>query len=370
MKNFLVSILISVLLSILTLAAFEGVYSLAKWRKTHRSVIYQLSALAGLTRDPRGDPSAYKPYFSNPQDLADLVPAINEENIGMGGTPFDVRNKNNSIETLENGCPGMKPHLRMTAFFLHSSAFGPFDAPTIFYPADKKLDPRLEDFFQRYGGPHTTLSTNSQGERVTRPDVAADRVVLVSGDSVAFGAMIDDDASIASQMQARDSNHRYVNLGVPGTTAGQIHCRLEAATQRYKDRIDELIYVYCENDFQSEIPYGTPKEVVQSLKSIAAREKIGKVTLVFSPLVFMTAPELTRIDGSEWSPSLRREKERAELKRLVEDAGFRWVDIGMLARAEEDTQKNRLAPLSFYVDSAHLSASATGKLVDYLVSAD
>ena len=94
------------------------------------------------------------------------------------------------------------------------------------------------------------------------------------------------------------------------------------------------------------------------------------ILTVFSPLVFMTAPELTRIDGSEWSPSLRRERERAELKRLVEDAGFRWVDIGMLARAEEDTQKNRLAPLSFYVDSAHLSASATGKLVDYLVSAD
>ena len=370
MKNFLVSTLISVLLSILTLAAFEGVYSLVKWRKTHRSVTYQLSALAGLTRDPRGDPAAYKPYFSNSRDLADLVPIINEEGIGMGNTPYDVRNNTSSIKTLENGCPVLKPNLRMTAFFLHSSAFGPFDAPTVFYPADKKLDPRLDDFFRRYGAPHTTLSTNGQGERITEPDVAADRVVLVSGDSVAFGAMIDDNASIASQMQARDNKHRYVNLGVPGTTAEQIRCRLEAATQRYKDRIDELIYVYCENDFQPEIPYGTPKEVVESLKSIAAREKIGKVTVVFSPLVYMTAPELTRIDGSEWSPSLRREKERAELKGLVEAAGFRWVDVGMLARAEEEIQKNRLAPLSFYVDTTHLSPFATGKLVDHLVSPD
>lgn len=369
MKNLLLSTLISVLLALLTLAAVEGVYSMVKWRKPHRSVVYQLSALAGLV-PPRSDASAYKPYFSNPQELADLLPVINEQGVGIGGTPYNPRAESSAIITLDNGCPTLKPNLRMTALFLHTSAFGPYAFPTAFYPADKKLDPRLEDFFRRYGGPHTTLSTNSQGERVTVPDVVADRVVLVSGDSVAFGAMIDDNVTIASQMQARDSTRRYVNLGVPGITAEQIRCRLEAATRRYKGRIDELIYVYCENDLQPEIPYGTPKEVIESLKSIVAREKIGKVTVVFSPYIYMVVPEMTRIDGSEWSPTLRREKERAELKGLVEAAGFRWADTGALARSEEEAQKSSQAILSYYVDTVHLSAFGTGKLVDYLMGSD
>ena len=193
--------------------------------------------MAGLAK-PRSNESAYAPYFSNAQELDDLLPLLNEQGVGLGGvhlgrTRFDVSSNDSAIRTLDSGCPTLKPNLRMTAFFLPSSAFGPFGFPAVFYKADKKLDPRLEDFFRRYGAPHTTLSTNGQGERITEPDVSADRVVLVSGDSVAFGAMIDDDTSIASQMQARDSKHRYVNLGVPGANAEQIRCRLEAATQRY-----------------------------------------------------------------------------------------------------------------------------------------
>jgi hypothetical protein len=369
LKKAVVSVLVSLVLAILTLAAFEGAYSLVKWNKPHRSVIYQLSALAGLTR-VRSEIGAYKPYFSNPQELAALAPLLKESAIGLGNTPFDVRSADSAIRIGDNDCPSLKPNLHVTTFILHSSAFGPLGFPTVFYDLSKRLDPRIEDFFQKYGGPRTTLSTNAEGERITVPDVAADKVVLVAGDWVAFGALVDDDATIASQMQARDSARRYVNLGVPGTTAGQIHCRLEAATQRYKGKIDELVYVYCENDFDDKIPYGTPKEVVESLARIVKRENIGKVTVVFSPLVYMVVPELTRIEGSEWSPSLRREPERAELKSLVETAGFRWLDIGELARSEEDEKKSSLAIWAYYVDFAHLSSYGTRKVVDSLTGSD
>ena len=361
--------MISVLLSALTLLAFEGAYSLFEWRKVHRSVVYQLSAMAGLVK-PRSNESAYAPYIADPQELADLLPLMGEQDIGMGGTPYRANTQDAAMKTVENGCPTMKRNRRMTAFFLHASAFGPYAFPTAFYSADKKLDPRLEEFFRRYGGPHTSWSTNDQGERITVPDVAANRVVLISGDSVAFGAVIDDDATIASQMQARDSARRYVNLGVPGTSAEEILCRLEAATQRYKGRIDELIYVYCENDFDDKIPYGTPKEVIEALKGIVAREKIGKVTVVFAPYIYMVVPEMTRIDGSEWSPTLRRENLRAELKGLVEGAGFRWVDSGALARSEEQATKSSLSILAYFVDSVHLSAYGTRKLVDSLMGSD
>ena len=366
--------MISVLLSAITVAAFEGGYSLYKWRNLHRSVIYQLGAEAGLIR-PRSNESAYAPYFSNPQELDALLPLIIEQGVGLGGvhlgrTRFDVETSESAIRSTDNGCPTLKPNLSMTAFFLHASAFGPFGFPAVFHRTDKKLDPRLTDFFQRYGGPRTALSTNGQGERTTVPDVASDHVVLVVGDSVAFGAMIDDNVTIASQMQARDPTRRYVNLGIPGMTGAEIHCRLENGMQRYKGKVDELIYVYCENDFQPDNPYGTPKQVVESLKNIAEREKIAKVTVVFSPYVYMVVPDLTRMDGAEWIPTRRHEKERTQLKELVETAGFHWADIGALARSEEQTSKSSLAVLSYFVDDVHLSAFGTRKLVDHLMDAD
>jgi lysophospholipase L1-like esterase len=367
LKKFTFAILVPVLLSVLTLMAFEGAYSLYKWRNPHRSVVYQLSAMAGLAK-PRSNESAYAPYFANPQELADLFPLINEQGIGIGETPYGPSSVDVAIKTTENGCPALKPNLRYTAFFLHTSAYGPYAFPTAFYPKDKVLDPRLDEFFRRYGGPHTSLSTNSQGERITVPDVATDHVVLVSGDSVAFGAMVDDEATIASQMQARDGTRRYVNLGVPGDTAENILCRLEAATQRYKGRIDELIYVYCENDLESKGRYGTVREVTEALRDIVAREKISKVTVVFAPYIYMVVPEMTRIDGSIWSPSLRRERLRAELKTLVESAGFRWIDAGELARSEEQATKSSWAILSYFVDAVHLSAYGTRKLVDHLMA--
>lgn len=370
MKKILFPVIISVLLSVLTLAVVEGVYSVVEWQKRHRSIVYQLSALAGLAGDPRDSIAAYKPYFSDPRELGELIPLIEQQGIGIGNTSFDVRSELSAIATLDNGCPTLKPDIHKTAFFLHSSAFNPFDPITVFYDAGKELDPRLAEFFQRYGGPHTNLSSNAQGERVTIPDIAADRVVLVAGDSVAFGAMIDDSETIASQMQARDRTRRYVNLGVFGTDAEEIHCRLESAVSRYKGRIDELIYVYCENDLQPGRPYGTPKEVIDSLKSIVTRENIGKVTVVFAPSIYMILPELTRIDGTRGSGYPRREKERTELKALVEAAGFRWADTGDLARQEEETQKTPFAVLSHFVDIGHLSAYGTKNLVDHLMSAD
>jgi hypothetical protein len=366
MKNFAFATLVSLLLSAVALAAFEGVYSLNQWRKPHRSVVYQLAAMAGLVK-PRGDEGAYASYFSDPQELANLMPIIEEQGIGVGSTPFPIHNPDAYITTKENGCPTLKPNLRMKTFFLHTSAFGPYGFPGPFYSIDKKLDPRLQEFFRRYGGPSASMSTNSLGERLTIPDVAADRVVLIVGDSVAFGTRIDDDKTIASQMQARDHMRRYINLGVPGNTAAESHCRIEAATQRYKGKIDELIYVYCENDFDEKIPYGTPKEVVESLQQIARRENISKVTVVFAPMIYMVLPEVTRDEGSIWYPTLKGEKQRAQLKGLVEAAGLRWVDSGALARSEEQETKSSLAIFAYYNDATHLSSYGTWKLVDHLM---
>ncbi len=358
------------MLSVLTLAVAEGVYSIVRWDKPHESIMYQLAAMAGLAGNSNDSIAAYKPYFSDLQDLAQLLPQIKEDGVGIGNSPINTKSDDAAIKTVVNGCPAIKPNLRKAAFFLHSSTVNPFESISVFYDADRKLDPRLEEFFERYRGARVIFSSNAEGERVTVPDVKADKVVLVAGDSKAFGAMLDDANTIASRLQADDTQRRYVNLGVPGIEAQEIICRLEDAAKRYKGRIDELVYVYCENDFIPDHPYGKPGEVVAWLRDFVQRENIGKVSVVFAPSIYMVAPELTRIDGTEGSRHPRREQQRAELKSLVETAGYRWVDIGALAREEEERQKTHFGVLSFFVDNGHPSPLGTKRIVERLENLD
>lgn len=358
------------MLSVLTLAVAEGVYSVARWGKPHRSLSYQFLALAGLTGNSGDNIAAYKPYFSNLDELARLLPLIKKNGVGIGNSPINTKTDEAAIKTIANGCPVIKPNMRKVAYFLHSSTVNPFESISVFHDADKQLDPSLAEFFERYRGPRVTLSSNAEGERLTVPDVKADRVVLLAGDSMAFGAMIDDADTIASRLQASDTSRRYVNLGVPGVEAADILCRLEDAATRYKGRIDELIYVYTENDFIPDRRFGSPNEVIDWLKDFVVREKIEKVTVIFAPLIYMVAPELTRIDGTEGGRYPRREEDRAELKGLVEAAGYRWIDIGTLAREEEDRQKTHFGVLSFFVDNGHPSPLGTKRIVERLESAD
>ena len=368
MKSWLFATVSCLLLMAVTLLALEGGYSLLKYGKPHLSVTYQALSQLGLTRGAKGEEKgSYAPYFADAGKLSSLIPLMRDSGIGVGNSPFkDVVTDEAAINTTLNGCPTMKPGLRKIAFHLRSSAFNPFDPITIFYNADKKLDPRLASFFDRYGSRRVTISTNAEGERVTEPRVDRLQKVLVAGDSVAFGAMIDDKETLSSELQRRDNRRQYVNLGVAGIDAEAIVCRLEAAAQRYHGTIDEVIYVYCENDFQPNRPFGRPDAVVNWLKAFAARERITKITIVFSPYIYTIAPELSRFDGYFGATYPYRATERLELRNGVQSAGFGWIDIGLLAREEEASHKNPFAMFGLFVDHNHLSPDGVRKLADKL----
>ncbi|WP_271201447.1 SGNH/GDSL hydrolase family protein [Methylopila turkensis] len=368
MRTVLVAAVACVLLMGGTLLVLEGGYAVLRGGQPAPSVTYQTLAMLGLTRSPTaGKEAAYAPFFSQAEELSDRLELMKASAVGVGNSPFrDAMSGDAAINTKIDGCPAVKPNLRKTAFFLRTNAFNPFDPPTIFHDVGKTLDPQLAAFFERYGTRPVSLSTNAQGERVTDPLIERPRKVLVAGDSVAFGAMVDDSETISSQLQKRDGARQYVNLGVAGVDAEAILCRLEDAAQRYRDQIDELVYVYCENDFQPKRPYGRPDEVIDRLRQFAAREKIGKVTVVFSPYIYMVAPELTRFSGHFGASYHYRAEERRELEQAVKAAGFRWVDIGLLAKEEEARSRTRYAIFSLFVDQNHLSPAGVGRLVDAL----
>ena len=142
------------------------------------------------------------------------------------------------------------------------------------------------------------FTSNDTNERITLPAVLSPQKVLVVGDSVAAGSMIDDSETISSQMQRRDVSNQYINLGVNGVAAEDIVCRLKSAATRYKGQIKGLIYVFGENDFEPLQPYGKSEELVAWLKDYSMRENIPKVTIVFAPFIYNIIPHLTRFPGS------------------------------------------------------------------------
>jgi lysophospholipase L1-like esterase len=373
MKNVLFAALACALVVTAALLAVEGVHSLAAGRKPHVSLSYEaLSALdlVGAPKKTKVPEGAYAPYITDADEVSDLIEPLTEAGIAIGNSPYEeLRTDNAALNTeADDGCIGPKPNRRKTAFFLRSPIFNPLNPMSVGYDAGKQLDDRLTAFFDRYGTPPVTMSTNAQGERVTLPLVERSRKVLVAGDSVAFGAMINDADTIASQLQARDLQRQYVNLGVSGVAARDIVCRLEAAARRYSGQVDELIYVYCENDFDPKLPYGKPEEMIDWLAQFAAREAIGKVTVVFAPYIYTIAPEVTRFDGYVGGGYPHREREREDLMKAVEAAGFRWVDIGTLARQEQARRNSQFGFFPMFVDQVHLSPEGTALVVDRLTA--
>lgn len=372
MRNVLFGLLVSVVVVVTLLIAAEGIHSLVQGGKPHVSLSYDALEALGLAGPPKSEAGgAYAPYFTDPSELSDLIETLTAAGVGVGNSPFEELKNDQAAMNLASdgdGCLGLKPGVRRIAFFLRSPTYNPFNPITVLYDPEKTLDSRLTAFFDHYGTSPVAMSINADGQRVTLPLVERPRKVLVAGDSVAFGALVEDGETLASQLQGRDTERQYVNLGVSGATARDIVCRVEAAAGRYSGQIDELIYVYCENDFQKKEPYGKAEDVVAWLADLAEREHIGKVTVVFAPYIYTVAPEVTRFEGYYGGRYPHHDQQREDLVRAVEAVGFGWVDIGTLAREEQQRSASPLAFFALFIDHVHWSRLGTARVADRIMT--
>lgn len=188
----------------------------------------------------------------------------------------------------------------------------------------------------------------------------------MAGNSVAIGAMIADGEAISSQLQRQDATAQYINLGVNGIGAEDIICRLKSAAIRYKGQISSLIYVYSENDFDADGPFGKPEEVLAWLKEYAGRENVSKVTIVFAPYIYNIIPNLTRFPGSRGAEHGVFLVEADTLKKGAGEAGFNFVSIADIAMEEASARHTDFAAFALFVDHAHLSDYGVSKLVEKL----
>jgi hypothetical protein len=369
LKKFALASLSILIVCVLTYLVAEGIYAIVLWKDMDGSVTYKVYRLVSegwATRQDENLPAILQ--TADRSRIEALLPELAKAGIGLGNTPYkELKKDRAAINTrTADGCLVQKPNLQKTLVHVRSNEFNPFDPPSLFFDKDTVLSNPVRSFISRYGFREATLTTNSFGERTTVPEVSFAQKILVAGDSVANGSMIGDDETIASQLQEQDGTRQYINLGVNESAASDTICRLEAAARRYPGQIEKLIYVYCENDFDPDLPYGKPDQVLAWLSEFKQRERIGAVTIVFAPSFYNIIPHLTRFKGYIGKRRPTYSIEAHQLSEGAKLAGFRFVSIADLAMAEARKYETDFAVFALFVDHNHLSRYGTSRLVEKL----
>lgn len=362
--------LAAVLAGALSWLLAEGVHSVMGGAQAETSLAYALYArVVAPVPASQADPlDATTAMIANLGTIEEMLPRMKESGIGLGNSPFsELKTEATSMNSDLGECREQKPDLHKIVGFLRTNLFNPFDQMTFFHDAGRVLPPELEAFLQRYAFRRVRHTTNGFGERITLPAVESPRKVLVAGDSVANGSMLDDTETLASQLQARDSGRQYVNLGIAGAKAADIACALERAAERYRGQIDELVYVLCENDWLPGAKYGTPDELADWIEAFRRKEEIRAVSLVYVPYIYNTAPELTRLRGHLFHDFPANHDEKHRILERSAAAGYRVVDYLEITNAERERLATQFATLALYVDHAHPSRTGVERIVDRLL---
>jgi hypothetical protein len=370
----LLPVLVIVLSSLGAFLLVEGAVSVFRGRTPDTSLAYRAYALIRGTAWEEGltapdDPNTR--LLRDQTELEAMVEGFRRNRVGLGNTVYgELKTGEASIHLEVDGCKRQKPNLRKLQTHLYTNLFDPLDPIVAFWDKDTKLDPEVAAFIERYHFRKVQLTTNEHGDRVTRPEVESERKVIVGGDSMANGVLLNDDETLASQLQAQDLERQYINTGINGITPREVICAIERVVETYAGDVEELIYLYSENDFEPGDPFGTPEEVVAWMQEFAREQDLKKVTVVYAPYFYNIIPQLTRFRGYRGQFFPHHSDERRRLADLVGDAGFRHVDFADIAREENDRAGTLFAAFALFVDATHYSRYGTSRLVEHLTASD
>ena len=344
----------------------EGVHALVQGPQAETSLAYSLYSRVVFAWHRRAQADPLDPstmMITSLSDIEAVIPLMKANGFGLGNSPFsELKTEATAMNSDVGPCRIHKPNMHKTIGFLRTNLFNPFDQMTFFYDAQRVIPPQLEAFLDRYAFRRVTHTTNEFGERLTVPKLELPRKVLIAGDSVANGVMLEDRETLASRLQQSDANRQYINLGIPGAEAADIVCATERAAARYHGAIDGLVYVLCENDWSADEAYGQPDTLIDWIKEFRKREEIREVTFLYVPYIYNTSPELTRVRGHMLYnfPTYHEEKHR--VLELARAAGFKVVDYLDITNHERARRGTQFASLALYLDHTHPSPLGVKRL--------
>lgn len=256
----------------------------------------------------------------------------------------------------------LKPNVRGVGYVLRTKLNLNLDPPVVYVPDGQGMSAELTAYLTQATRVRYTFSTSAEGRRATVPVVAASRRVLIVGDSVAFGLGVDDDATMASQLQrAAGDSFQVFNAAVAGYNADQIY--LAAKRSLAAQPVDALIYVASTNDFDG----NSESELLQSATSLFARLASLR-SLAGNRVVVMLTGYLEYavrdvIDGKKhgwYGAWIHTDYLRRELPAIARQFVFDFIDVNGLVDATVQDDGSIFSPFAMFVDHVHLSRRGHG----------
>jgi hypothetical protein len=255
----------------------------------------------------------------------------------------------------------LRPGVSVDAYQVRSIESMNIDPPVVYVRTGSELSPELQAYLERNTRVRYRYTIDADGFRRTLPEVAAAQKILMVGDSGLFGIGVDDDATIASNLQQIvGSSYRVVNAGVAGydgDTAFEVARKLSD-----QEPYALLVYVAHNNDFYEPPHISNPdkaRAVIEKFATLRDRFPEGIVVALITFLEHTSEDVLLRQGWRREERVEAADRLRREFPAIARAASFPFVNWSDIVDEIRERENTIFAPWSLYVDHAHLSARAT-----------
>lgn len=379
---------VSIVVSVVTLLAGEGLYIIAQKGKPTTSLMYKVykkflahpepvrnEQETKLTSQETEISQLLPNYLSDRQEIEALLDEFKSSGVLLGNTPYkELLNVEARLTYVDEETQTLKtkPNTTVMGSYLRSRIFYNWD-PVVFQKRknDSSITQQIKEFTSKYAFQEVIHSTNEKGERITIPQVESQEIILVVGDSNAFSVMVNDDETLASVLQQRYPKVKFINAGVTGGRITDTFQILREKLIDYGTKVKGVVYVHTENDWHGQQLY-TPKKLVEELNNFLNEYKINYRVFVYTEYIYRTMPDIVRQDslGGKHSLSLGdyiRFKNET-FKFLNQHENFVVVNVNDVVQEERERSGSLFAGFSLYVDHVHFSRKGIELLADRIPS--
>ncbi len=319
-----------------------------------KEVLRNFRDAAKASRMP--EPPELGQYVNSEKEIRDLYPAFLEDGIAFGNSPFAeliqpvtesiVRNKDGMLVNLPN-------HTYQVAFGRYR--VGDSWDPILYknnHP-EKPNSAKTDAFVKKHLFNATTATHDADGHRITLPASKADDIVIVMGDSVAYGAAVNDADTLPSQLQVLHPELRFINAGVGGSGTPDNLQRLEVELKRYGRAVKSVIYLLCENDWNED---DTPEKLADGLLKVLDTAGVQDRVFIFTQYIERAMPDLVRSSKETDYRRFMNDKARTfELLKGRSKTPIVIVDWTKIVDDHRQQSGSVFSGLGLYVDHCHLS---------------